>query len=216
MTADVSVQLTYTVTLREIADGVKLQIRHSPVGRWVFRVLRAVGIFLGLVIAINVAANGFDSPALGLLRSIVTVVIIMIAIRWLMALALLGYARHLGEHRVTVDQSGISTVSNRHTNHTGWEFYGRSIEDRRVFVLLTPDIWGTGVLMLPKRGLSGPQDTERLRELLAAGLIDSTQTTRVRRRSQRAGQDGVASGRSAESSDRSEEGPRGPQMASGA
>ncbi|MCX4824616.1 YcxB family protein [Streptomyces sp. NBC_01142] len=182
MTADVSVQFTYTVTLREIADGLKLQLRHSPVGRWGYRVLRVVGIFLALVIAINVAAKGIDSPALGLLQFTVTVIVIMIACRWLMALGLLGYARHLGEHRVTVDQSGIGTVSERHTNHTGWEFYGRCIEGRRVFVLLTPDVWGAGVLILPKRGLSAPQDTERMRELLAAALIDSTQTARVRRR----------------------------------
>ncbi|MFF3245373.1 hypothetical protein ACFYWY_16970 [Streptomyces sp. NPDC002870] len=68
MTADVSVQFTYTVTLREISDGLKLQMRHSPVGRWGYRVLWVVGIFLGLVIAINVAAKGIDSPALVGLR----------------------------------------------------------------------------------------------------------------------------------------------------
>ncbi|MCX4509444.1 hypothetical protein OHA27_03825 [Streptomyces sp. NBC_01619] len=181
MTADVSVQFTYTVTLREISDGLKLQMRHSPVGRWCYRVLWAVAGFLGLVIAINLAAKGFDSPALGVLRFTATVVVIMIACRWLMALALLGYARHLGEHRVTVDRSGIGTVSERHTNHTGWEFYGRCVESRRVFVLLTPDVWGAGVLILPKRGLNAPQDTERMRELLATALIDQRSVRAARR-----------------------------------
>ncbi|MFE7775366.1 YcxB family protein [Streptomyces sp. NPDC057445] len=141
-----------------------------------------MGIFLGLVIAINVAAKGIDSPALGVLRFTVTVIVIMIACRWLMALGLLGYARHLGEHRVTVDRSGIGTVSERHTNHTGWEFYGRCVESRRVFVLLTPDIWGAGVLILPKRGLSAPQDTERMRELLAAALIDQHSVRAARKK----------------------------------
>ncbi|WP_327676879.1 YcxB family protein [Streptomyces sp. NBC_00467] len=172
MSTDVPVQFTYTVTLREISDGLKLQMRHSPAGRWAFRVLWGVGIFLGLVIAINVAIKGTDSPALGVLRLMVTVIVIAIVCRWLMALGLLGYARHLGEHRVTLDPSGISTVSVRHTNHTGWEFYGRWVEGRRVFVLLTPDVWGAGVLILPKRGLSTPQDAERVRELLVAGLVD--------------------------------------------
>ncbi|MFJ6630134.1 YcxB family protein [Streptomyces sp. NPDC091376] len=181
MATDVSVQFTYTVTLREISDGLKLQMRHSPAGRWVCRVLWVVGIFLGLVIVANVATRGINSPALGVLRFTVTVVLIMIACRWLMALALLGYARHLGEHRVTVDRRGIGTVSERHTNHTGWEFYGRCVESRRVFVLLTPDVWGAGVLLLPKRGLSAPQDTERMRELLAAALIDQRSVRAARR-----------------------------------
>ncbi|MGW0553643.1 hypothetical protein ACWDZ6_05485 [Streptomyces sp. NPDC002926] len=196
MTADVSVQFTYTVTLREIADGLRLQMRHSPVGRWGCRVLWAVGIFLGLVVAINVAAKGIDSPALGVLRFTVTVIVIMIASRWLMALGLLGYARHLGEHRVTVDQSGIGTVSERHTNHTGWEFYGRCVEGRRVFVLLTPDVWGAGVLILPKRGLSTPQDTERMRELIAAALIDQHSVRAARKKG----------------SDQREEGPSGAEV----
>ncbi|MGI5401736.1 YcxB family protein [Streptomyces sp. CA-135486] len=200
MTADVSVQFTYTVTLREISDGLKLQMRHSPVGRWGYRVLWVVGIFLGLVIAINVAAKGIDSPALGVLRFTVTVIVIMIACRWLMALGLLGYARHLGEHHVTVDRSGIGTVTERHTNHTGWGFYGRWVEGRRVFVLLTPDVWGAGVLILPKRGLSTPQDTERMRELLAAALIDQHSVRAARKKG----------------SDQPEEGPSGAEVVRGA
>ncbi|MFG2284505.1 hypothetical protein ACGFOU_00255 [Streptomyces sp. NPDC048595] len=106
--------------------------------------------------------------------------IIMIACRWPMALGLLGYVRHLGEHRVTVDPSGIGTVSERHTNHT--ESYGRCVGGRRVFVLLTPDVWGAGVPILPKRGLSTPQDTERMRELLAAALIDQYSVRAARKK----------------------------------
>ncbi|WP_326734076.1 hypothetical protein [Streptomyces sp. NBC_01022] len=83
---------------------------------------------------------------------------------------MLGYARHLGEHRVTVDASGIRTVTERHTQETGRQFYGRCIEGRRVFLLLTPDASKTGVMILPKRGLKAPQDSDRLRELITSHL----------------------------------------------
>lgn len=170
MTADMSVKLTYIVTWREISDGLKIQMRHSPAGRWICRIAWGLIALLGLLTVANLLTRGIDSAGVGLWRFILTVGLILIVIRWLTALALLAYARHLGEHRVTVDADGISTISERHTNQTGWGFYGRSIEGRRVFVLLTPDVWGTGMLVLPKRGLSAPQDSERLRSLITEHL----------------------------------------------
>ncbi|MFJ6431285.1 YcxB family protein [Streptomyces sp. NPDC091416] len=170
MTVGTPVRLTYSVTWREISDGLGIQLRHSPVGRWCFRVLWTLGAFLGFVIVANLLTRGLDSVGAGVWRFLLTVCLLLVAFRRLMALALLGYARHLGEHRVTVDVSGIRTVTERHTNETGWTFYGRCVEGPRVFVLLTPDVWGTGVMVLPKRGLDAPQDADRLRELIGARL----------------------------------------------
>nr|WSW67221.1 YcxB family protein [Streptomyces sp. NBC_00995] len=171
MTVGTPVQLTYTVTWREISDGLRIQLRHSPVGRWCFRVVWTLGAFLGFVIVANLLTRGIDAVGAGVWRFLLTACLLLVAFRWLMALALLAYARHLGEHRVTVDASGIRTVTERHTNETGWTFYGRCVEGRRVFVLLTPDIWGTGVMVLPKRGLETPQDADRLREAIGARLV---------------------------------------------
>lgn len=170
MTADTSVKLTYVVTWREISDGMKIQMRRSPAGRWVFRVWWVLIALLGLLSLANLLTRGVDAAYVDLWMFPLTVCLVAIAIRWLTALALLAYARHLGEHRVTVDADGISTVSERHTNETSWKFYGRSVESRRVFVLLTPDVWGTGMLILPKRGLATPQDSELLRSLIARHL----------------------------------------------
>ncbi|MEU4269592.1 hypothetical protein [Streptomyces sp. NPDC026092] len=170
MAVDVPVQLTYVVTWREISDGLKIQLRHSPAGRWMYRVLWAAAGLLGLVIIANVLTRGTDAPGVGLWKFVALAYLSLVAFRWLMALALLAYARHLGEHRVTVDESGIETVSARHTLHTGWGFYGRAVEGRRVFVLLTPDVWGTGVMVLPKSGLDSAQDSERLWTLITTHL----------------------------------------------
>ncbi|MFE3249126.1 YcxB family protein [Streptomyces sp. NPDC059209] len=170
MTVDRTVKLTYVVTWREISDGLKIQMRHSPVGRWGYRAWWGLISFLGLVSAINLLARGVDAVGLGLWKFLLTLCLLLVAIRWLTALVLLAYARHLGEHRVTVDADGISSVSERHTNQTNWNFYGRGVEGRRVFVLLTPDIWGTGVLVLPKRGLADPRDSEQLRSLITKHL----------------------------------------------
>ncbi|WP_020577757.1 YcxB family protein [Actinopolymorpha alba] len=170
MAVDVSVQLTYVVTWREISDGLKIQMRHSPVGRWCYRALWGLGALLGLVSAANLLTRGVGAVGLGAWKFFLILCLFLVAVRWLAALALLAYARHLGEHRVTVDEDGISTVSERHANQTDWGFYGRGVEGRRVFVLLTPDIWGTGVLLLPKRGLGAPEDSERLRSLITRHL----------------------------------------------
>lgn len=168
MSVDMSVQLRYVVTWREISDGLKIQMRHSPAGRWCYRVLWGLGGLLVLVTAGNLLTGG--SVGLGMWRFFLIACLLLVVVRWLMALGLAGYARHLGEHRVTVGGDGISTVSDRHTNRTDWGFYGRSVEARRVFVLITPDAWGTGVLILPKRGLGTPQDSERLRALITEHL----------------------------------------------
>ncbi|MFE4367177.1 hypothetical protein ACFRMN_02785 [Streptomyces sp. NPDC056835] len=170
MAVDMSVRLTYVVTWREISDGLKIQLRYSPVGRWCYRVLWGLGVFLGCVIVANLLTRGIDAVGAGVWRFLLIACLLLAAFRWLTALALLGYARHLGEHRVTVDSSGIRTTTERHKHETGWQFYGRGFEGRRVFVLLTPDVWGAGVLILPKRGLAAPQDADRLRELIAGHL----------------------------------------------
>ncbi|MFF2190804.1 YcxB family protein [Streptomyces sp. NPDC058155] len=170
MTVDGSVKLTYVVTWREISDGLKIQMRHSPVGRWLFRALWVLVALLGLLSTANLLTRGVDAMGWAVWKLLLTLCLIFIVLRWLTALALLAYARHLGEHRVTIDADGISTISERHSNQTNWRFYGRSVESRRVFVLLTPDIWGTGVLILPKRGLGDPQDSEQLRSLITKHL----------------------------------------------
>ncbi|MFF2189492.1 hypothetical protein [Streptomyces sp. NPDC058155] len=170
MTVHTTVKLTYVVTWREISDGLKIQMRHSPVGRWGYRAWWGLIAVLGLVSAVNLLTRGVGAAGLEAWKYVLTLFLLLVAIRWLTALALLAYARHLGEHRVTVDADGISTLSARHTNQTNWGFYGRGVEGRRVFVLLTPDIWGTGVLILPKRGLGDPQDSEQLRSLITKHL----------------------------------------------
>ncbi|MDQ0941934.1 hypothetical protein [Streptomyces sp. V1I1] len=52
------------------------------------------------------------------------------------------------------------------------------------------------MLILPKRGLSAPQDTERMRELLAAALIDQHSVRAARQKG----------------SDQPEEGPSGAEV----
>ncbi|MEV6421270.1 YcxB family protein [Streptomyces sp. NPDC051662] len=170
MTVDGSVKLTYVVTWREISDGLRIHMRYSPVGRWIFRALWVLVALLGLLSTANLLTRGVDAMGWAAWKLLLALCLFFVAFRWLTALALLAYARHLGEHRVTVDADGISTVSERHTNQTNWGFYGRSVEGRRVFVLLTPDIWGTGVLILPKRGLGTPEDSEQLRSLITKHL----------------------------------------------
>ncbi|MER7725340.1 YcxB family protein [Streptomyces sp. NPDC096323] len=170
MAADTQVRLTYVVTWREISDGLKIQMRHSRVGRWCHRLMWGLGAFLAFAIAATVLTRGITAVDPSTWSSFLVICLLLVAVRKVTALGLLGYARHLGEHRVTVDASGIRTVTAAHTQETGWQFYGRCVEGRRVFVLLTPDASRTGVMILPKRGLEDPQDADRLRELMSSHL----------------------------------------------
>ncbi|MEV7402357.1 YcxB family protein [Streptomyces sp. NPDC091267] len=170
MAGDVSVQLTYAVTWREISDGLKIQLRHSSVGRWCYRIMWVLGAFLAFAIAATVLSRGIGAVDASTWSAFLITCLLVAGVHRVTALGLLGYARHLGEHRVTVDASGIRTATERHTQETGWQFYGRCVEGRRVFVLLTPDASGSGVMILPKRGLAAPQDEDRLRELIAGHL----------------------------------------------
>ncbi|WP_326734075.1 hypothetical protein [Streptomyces sp. NBC_01022] len=61
MAVDVSVQLTYTVTWREISDGLKIQMPHSPVGRWCHRIMWVLGAFLAFAIAATVLSRGIGA-----------------------------------------------------------------------------------------------------------------------------------------------------------
>ena len=144
MTADVSVQLTYTVTLREISDGLKLQMRHSPAGRWAFRVLWGVGIFLGLVITIDVAVEAPDYRPWVLDAIMNAVVVIAIACRWLDRagpVRIRPAPRRTWRSGWTHRDDGC--VSARHTNHAGTSTWD-----------LTE---GRGWLMLPPRTCSEPE-----------------------------------------------------------
>ncbi|MEU1347365.1 YcxB family protein [Streptomyces sp. NPDC005795] len=170
MAVDVPVQLTYTVTWREISDGLKIQLRHSPIGRWCHRIMWGLGAFFAFAVVATVLTRGIGAVDASTWIAFLVTCLLLAGVRWVSALGLLGYARHLGEHRVTVDASGIRTVTERHTQETGWQFYGRCVEGRRVFVLLTPDASRAGVMILPRRGLAAPQDSDRLRELIAAHL----------------------------------------------
>ncbi|WP_405406230.1 YcxB family protein [Streptomyces sp. NBC_01104] len=172
MSVAMPVQLTYIVTWREISDGLRIQLRHSPVGRWCHRILWALGAFFAFAVAATVQARGIAAVNASTWACLLITCILLVAVRRLTALGLLGYARHLGEHRVTVGASGIRIETERHTQETGWQFYGRCVEGRRVFVLLTPDASRSGVMILPKRGLASPQDSDRLRELITAHLGD--------------------------------------------
>ena len=71
-----------------------------------------------------------------------------------------------GEFQAVVDDSGVRVASRYSETTYRWPMLTRYTETDELFVLLTPDRYGIGIVVLPKRGASEPVDVDRLRDLL--------------------------------------------------
>ncbi|MEV4440403.1 YcxB family protein [Streptomyces sp. NPDC049577] len=75
-----------------------------------------------------------------------------------------------GWTRTTVGAEGLTGVSAHSSQRMAWTLFGRYVERKDVFVLLSADRRGGCLIVLPKRALTAPGDVDRLRALLDARL----------------------------------------------
>ncbi|WP_405902414.1 hypothetical protein OG696_06745 [Streptomyces sp. NBC_00656] len=78
-----------------------------------------LGAFLAFAIATTVLTQCIEAVDASTWSAFMVSCLLLVAVRQMTPLGLLGYARHLREHRVTVDASGIRTVTEWHTQETG-------------------------------------------------------------------------------------------------
>ncbi|WP_199548270.1 hypothetical protein [Streptomyces sp. N35] len=157
------VELVYTPTRDDLTQAFKERAKVS-VERWLRKLAPA---FLALAAVVFVAdlvrGEGLDLGMLG-----IACVLGFMAYGFPVVLGRQSHklaAQH-GEYRVAVDATGCTITHDVASGHTTWRATPRFAESRDVFVLLSGDLNATCLVVLPKRAVQAPGDTDTLRALL--------------------------------------------------
>ncbi|MFI0824352.1 YcxB family protein [Streptomyces roseolus] len=162
------IELTYLPVLADVREAVRVTLDAA---RW-WRALRGAAYGAAalafLVAALELLLPGGRDPGTaagmaGLGAAAVAVVRLMGPV---VARAVFLAVRAQGEARAVVDAEGGRWTARDIEQVIRWPMLSRYVETDRLFVLLTPRRTGSGFAYLPKHGLAGPADAERLRALL--------------------------------------------------
>ncbi|MER6009543.1 YcxB family protein [Streptomyces bluensis] len=162
------VELAYLPTTTDAVTAIRARMRATPAGR----LQNGVLIACGLVVLQGLVLN-FTGPKGPSLQSMVLSLsaLALVAGMYLLVPALQGRQVHRmvapqGEFQAVVDDSGVRVASRYSETTYRWPMLTRYTETSELFVLLTPDRYGIGIVVLPKRGAAEPVDVDRLRDLL--------------------------------------------------
>jgi hypothetical protein len=162
-----TVALTYEPTTADMAGALQARMRSTPSGRRTRRLMLFTGVAGLCFVALTVARGDIDA-----VRLVAGVALIVFAfgsqflLPRLQARQLQQLAARQGEFRATVDAGGIRLTTRDSETTSKWDLYPRYAETDELFVLLSADKHGVGVMLLPKRGVPAPDDVDRLRALL--------------------------------------------------
>ncbi|MFF2566800.1 YcxB family protein [Streptomyces sp. NPDC058084] len=164
-------ELVYTPTREDVADAVRVQLRHGAF-RALRRLLPVAAVVAGLVVVLELFVAGAPDPVfvalmtgLGLLCAVLPWLTVRATARQVYALV-----GRQGEFRARVDEDGVRLVTRDSEAVSRWPMLPRYTETPTQFVLLSADKGRVGVAALPKRGLADPADVDRLRALLDRNL----------------------------------------------
>ncbi|MFD8543098.1 YcxB family protein [Streptomyces sp. NPDC059649] len=175
-------ELAYLPTVADAAAAIRVRKRATPAGRLQNWVIIASGVVV--LQALVVAFMSPRGPNPRLIVLCLTALALIVGV-YLLVPTLQGRQIHRmlapqGEFRAVVDSSGVR-VASRDTDTTyRWPMLTRYAETDALFVLMTPDKYGVGFVVLPKRGAADPEDIDRLRGLLTGHATRVWPKVRVR------------------------------------
>ncbi|MFE7440496.1 YcxB family protein [Streptomyces chartreusis] len=163
-----AVELAYVPTSADATGALRARMRATPAGRlqsWI--ILASAIVVLG---AFAVTFTGPNGPDLGVTVLCLAALALCVGAYVLMP-ALQGRQVHRmvapqGEFRAVVDGIGVRLTSRDSETMHRWPMIGRYTETDALYVLMTPDKYGVGIVVLPKRGVAEPADVDRLRNIL--------------------------------------------------
>ncbi|MDV9188168.1 YcxB family protein [Streptomyces sp. SR27] len=164
---DEQLVLAYSPDLGDVKEAVRVRLRATV---W-WRLLRWTA-WGGGVLAFLVAGLALlpPSPEPGTTALLLALGLLAVgcaeAQPWLTARIVFRLIRSQGDATAVVGEDGARWTSRDTETTIRWGLLPRYVETPRLFVLLTAQQSGTGFAYLPKRGLAGPADADRLRAIL--------------------------------------------------
>ncbi|MCX5390608.1 YcxB family protein [Streptomyces sp. NBC_00094] len=161
------IELVYPAVFADVREAVRIRMRALL---W-WRLLRwaAWGAFVLTLLASGVALLP-PTPDPGAVVKLVALGLVAVVAAelapWLTARAFFQAVRSQGEATAVVDEDGARWTSRDTEMAFRWALMPRYVETPRLFVLLTAEKSGSGFAYLPKRGLAGPGEEDRLRAVL--------------------------------------------------
>ena len=163
-----AVQLAYVPTTADVVGAIRVRMRATPAGRLQHGVLLACGIVILGALALDFMLPG--EPRLGLtvlcLAALALIIGVYALVPTLQGRQVYRMVAPQGEFRAAVDDGGVRVASRDSETTYRWPMVTRYAETDELFVLMTPDKYGVGIVVLPKRGAAEPAVVDRLRTVL--------------------------------------------------
>ncbi|WP_406860812.1 YcxB family protein [Streptomyces sp. HUAS MG47] len=164
------VELAYEPVLADSVGAIRARGKATPAARLQNGVLLASAALCAYGMVTSFDGPG-GRPAYG------SIFVCLLALLFILSLTVLvpklqGQQVHRlyasqGEFRVVVDDATGVTLMARDIEMTyRWPLMGRYTETDELFVAMSPDKYGVGLVVLPKRGLATAADVDRMRALL--------------------------------------------------
>ena len=163
-----AVELGYLPTTADAVGAIRARTRATPAGRLQNGVLLAGAIVVLGALALSLTVP--RGPNLRLTVLCLAALALLIGM-YMLVPTLQGRQVHRmlvpqGEFHAVVDDGGVRLTSRDSETTYRWPMLTRYAETDELFVLMTPDKYGVGIVVLPKRGAAESADVDRLRAVL--------------------------------------------------
>ncbi|MEU3610515.1 YcxB family protein [Streptomyces sp. NPDC035033] len=162
------VELAYSAVLADVREAVRIRLRTTlwwRALRWAAYGTAALAL---AIVLLELLLPG--EPDAGTVAKMAGLGLAAVAVVELMgpavALVFFRAVRAQGDVRAVLDDDSGRWTSRDTDTAIRWAMLPRYVETDRLFVLLTAGQAGSGFAYLPKHGLAGPADADRLRALL--------------------------------------------------
>ncbi|MGW4759341.1 YcxB family protein [Streptomyces chartreusis] len=163
-----TVELAYVPTTADATGAIRARMRATPAGRLQSGIILASAIVvLG---AFAVSFTGPKGPSLRVtvlcLAALALCIGVYVLVPALQGRQVYRMVAPQGEFRAVVDDTGVRVTSRDSETMHRWPMITRYAETDALYVLMTPDKYSVGIVVLPKRGAAEPADVDRLRVIL--------------------------------------------------
>ncbi|WP_435212540.1 YcxB family protein [Streptomyces sp. bgisy034] len=163
------VEIRHVTTADQFLEALRAHAKVSLAARRQ-RWFVAVVALLVAAMAVRITPQGGSVQPAGLLIAVLLLLFGLVLAPRMTARSQQRIHEVQGERRITVDESGVSVETDHTFARFGWPAMSRYVETRRLFVLVSADKRASCLVILPKQGVDGRDESVRLRALLDGHL----------------------------------------------